>query len=62
MQINQFDIYMLKKRKIQEEGQHIEQKFVEMAEEQQEVELVMGEEMVKPQLGEQSKCHSKKSV
>ena len=62
MQINQFDIYMLKKRKIQEEGQHIEQQFVEMAEEQQEVELVMEEEMVKRQLGEQSKCHSKKSV
>jgi len=33
-----------------------------MAEEQQEVVLVMEEEMVKPQLREKSKCHSEKSV
>ena len=62
-QKNQFNIYIQTKQKkhIQDEERHIEQKFLQMAEEQQEVVLVMEEETVKLQLEQQSKSDANKS-
>ena len=50
------------KKTIQWEEQHNVELSQKNAEEQQEVVLVMEEEMVKPQLEEQSNCHAKISL
>ena len=49
-------------KNIQEEEQHNVELAQQNAEEQLEVVLVMEEEMVKPQLREQSKFHAKRLV
>ena len=63
MSCKKINIYLRYKQKtnIQEEEQHNVELPERKAEEQQEVVLVMEEEMVKPQLKGQSKCHAKKN-
>ena len=64
MQTKEVGYLFLKKninKNIQAEEQHIGQQFLQMAEEQQEVVLVMGEETVKLQLEQQSKSDANKS-